>query len=345
MIGLVDGGATVDGASSLPDGTTGGGDGTVARRDGGPGCVPRTCVSLGAECGTIDDGCGATPSCGPCDGDLVCGAGGVPNVCAAVPACGAAPAGSNADQIAALEIVNELRLDLGVPCLTMIPEINQASQAHADYGNTNAGDSSCRSSGHDETEGCPGYTGRSFGQRLSAAGYSGARTEIAHFLSSPDAAVSGWLGTLWHSIPILHPNSDDFGYGGAPGWNVMDFGRTQAADVDGVWFYPLDGSSVSGTGGNEIPAPPDPPSGCPTWGTFVRILFDRSASVTIDTHELTGPSGSETHEWITPSDSAFLFGSVYVMVPCPLSAGVHTVRVAGTLNGTAFDRSSTFTVR
>jgi hypothetical protein len=227
----------------------------------------------------------------------------------------------------------------------MIPEINQAAQAHADYGVTNASDPSCRSSGHDETMGCPGYTGTNFGARLSAAGYSGGRTEIVHFFGNPTGAVNGWLGTLWHRIPIVLPGSDHLGSGHAAGWDVMDFGRSQSADPNGVWFYPYDGqTSVSGRGGNESPPPPAPPSGCSTWGTFISVMFAPGASVTVDTHELTGPSGPERYEWLPPSASPFLSGS-FAMVPCPLSAGSYTIRVTGTLGGSAFDRSSTFTVR
>lgn len=37
-------------------------------------CVPQTCEELGAECGSIDDGCGTTLDCHPCDLPAVCGA-------------------------------------------------------------------------------------------------------------------------------------------------------------------------------------------------------------------------------------------------------------------------------
>ncbi len=69
-----------------------GGDGTLFSCGGGSGsgaCVPRSCLSAGAECGAIADGCGAlTPSCGTCPTGKVCGAGGVPNVCATPPCTG-----------------------------------------------------------------------------------------------------------------------------------------------------------------------------------------------------------------------------------------------------------------
>lgn len=44
------------------------------------GCA--SCESAHAECGPLDDGCGATLDCGPCDLGESCGAGGVPNQCA-----------------------------------------------------------------------------------------------------------------------------------------------------------------------------------------------------------------------------------------------------------------------
>jgi hypothetical protein len=44
-------------------------------------CVPRTCTELGANCGSVADGCGGTLECGPCTGFETCGGGGQANVC------------------------------------------------------------------------------------------------------------------------------------------------------------------------------------------------------------------------------------------------------------------------
>ena len=64
---------TCDVAGPAPDGT---------RCDGGRGCCrdgecdePATCVSLDAECGEHDDGCGGVVDCGGCGEDEVCEAG------------------------------------------------------------------------------------------------------------------------------------------------------------------------------------------------------------------------------------------------------------------------------
>jgi hypothetical protein len=65
-----------------PEGGRCGGDGVCGPR----ACVPATCASLGAECGTVPDGCGGRLDCGPCPRGETCGGGGVPNVCAA-PGC------------------------------------------------------------------------------------------------------------------------------------------------------------------------------------------------------------------------------------------------------------------
>ena len=46
-----------------------------------PPCVPATCQKLGANCGTLPDGCGQTITCGTCKAGEVCGANNKPNVC------------------------------------------------------------------------------------------------------------------------------------------------------------------------------------------------------------------------------------------------------------------------
>lgn len=51
--------------------------------DSGGSCVPTSCVTRGANCGSIDDGCGGSLSCGTCTAPATCGGGGVDNVCGA----------------------------------------------------------------------------------------------------------------------------------------------------------------------------------------------------------------------------------------------------------------------
>jgi hypothetical protein len=44
-------------------------------------CTPTTCSALGAECGSVSNGCGKTLDCGSCSAPATCGGDGTPNVC------------------------------------------------------------------------------------------------------------------------------------------------------------------------------------------------------------------------------------------------------------------------
>jgi hypothetical protein len=48
-------------------------------------CLPKTCASIGATCGTINNGCGEILACGSCAAPYTCGGGGVPNHCGCSP--------------------------------------------------------------------------------------------------------------------------------------------------------------------------------------------------------------------------------------------------------------------
>lgn len=63
------------------DADSGGGEDSAAA-DTGPDavCMPSTCVQLGAECGTVKDGCGGALECGTCPTGKTCG-GSAPNRC------------------------------------------------------------------------------------------------------------------------------------------------------------------------------------------------------------------------------------------------------------------------
>ncbi len=68
------------------------GAGGVAGVCGSTTCTPRTCAQAGATCGYVGDGCGGIiggatgPGCGTCSGSMICGGGGVANVCGS-PVC------------------------------------------------------------------------------------------------------------------------------------------------------------------------------------------------------------------------------------------------------------------
>lgn len=86
------------GGVSGSGGTAGGGTG-----GGGTGgsCTPTTCVAAGAECGTIDDGCGSQLECGACTAPDTCDANNqcvcTPTTCADEGAnCGSIPDGCGA---------------------------------------------------------------------------------------------------------------------------------------------------------------------------------------------------------------------------------------------------------
>lgn len=76
------------GAGGVNETDAGGSDNQAAGHGGGddgPECAPLTCEARGMNCGSTDDGCGNSLSCGPgsCGDGLVCGAGHTPNVCGA----------------------------------------------------------------------------------------------------------------------------------------------------------------------------------------------------------------------------------------------------------------------
>jgi hypothetical protein len=48
-------------------------------------CIATDCAILGANCGTLPDGCGGTLNCGTCTLPQTCGGGGTPNVCGCTP--------------------------------------------------------------------------------------------------------------------------------------------------------------------------------------------------------------------------------------------------------------------
>jgi hypothetical protein len=78
-------GGLLDCGACAPPATCGGGGFSKCGGSGGgapaSACVPRTCATLGIDCGFAGDGCGNLLSCGTCGGPDTCGGGGTAGVC------------------------------------------------------------------------------------------------------------------------------------------------------------------------------------------------------------------------------------------------------------------------
>jgi hypothetical protein len=75
--GMVSDGCAATLACSCPAGQVCAGDGTANHC-----CAPLTACPAGATCGRAPDGCGGAIDCrGSCNGNRICGGGGVPNEC------------------------------------------------------------------------------------------------------------------------------------------------------------------------------------------------------------------------------------------------------------------------
>jgi uncharacterized protein YkwD len=267
--------------------------------------------------------------------------------------CAAAPASESPASIEALNRVNDVRVAIGVPCLTLAPSLSGAAQKHCIYYAANAGDPSCIANAHVEDEFCSHYFGRYPDDRTQLAGYAGSYTgEVMYTRAGdPDESVGVWINTVWHRTPLLDPWAGDMGYGGTTApevCNTVDVGNgTGAATLpDTAWaVYPFDGQTdvpVLFPGG-EIPEPPAPPSGWPSG--FPVSLYVKGA--TIQSHEIMidGTTTPIDHVWIdatTPDRVTPYEYFLYTNTPL-LPNTTYRVRIAATRGTTPLSFDWRFT--
>jgi hypothetical protein len=230
----------------------------------------------------------------------------------------------------------------------MIAEINTAAQAHCDYYAANTG-TSCTADAHSEVQGCTGFTGASFGDRLRAANYTGrAASEVMAFSNDPARAVAQWINSVWHRLPVLNPWITELGYGGANRCDTIDFGRGTPGPDDVVVVYPYDGQTAVPTtfdGSREGPMPPAPSTGWPS-GSPITV-YARSIALTRHTVTVDGDTTDLAQVYLTSAESNFLRDAIMIYTNEPFAAGTtYRVTIEGTgLNGQSINRSWTFTTR
>lgn len=228
---------------------------------------------------------------------------------------GFVPEGATEAQVQALAEVNRYRAASGLGPVDMAATLNQAAQAHADFivGNcANYGTSGL--SPHQENPAWDGFTGEDLGVRAQAAGFSAIGSwgigEVIAFEHDPAAAVTGWIDTLYHRIPLLDPNARQVGYGIAAlaqdqscnfqyrNADVMEI-VSVFPGIDAVVLYPPDGARRVPTSfwGREVPQPPRPPAGWPS-GSIITVHFGSDLPFQVTDHRLLGPDGADLQHYI-----------------------------------------------
>jgi hypothetical protein len=267
--------------------------------------------------------------------------------------CPVPPAGTPDKATQALNAVNQVRVAMGGTCMTSVAALVQSAQAHCDYQATNKSNAMCAADAHSEIMGCPGFTGKDVQSREVAAGYPRnlAYTEVANTIgNNPAAAVTNWIETVYHRIPLLDPWTVDMGYGGGPGCDVIDIGRgmSQAA-ADTIAVYPYDGqTNVPPTwNGLEGPKPPAPAGGFPS--SYVINIYAKNIAVTEHVLTKDGDATPLEHTWLDKKSPgvaslANYFPNTAFMYGAPFEPNTkYRVKIVGTYSAGALNVEWTFT--
>lgn len=310
--------------------------GTNGASNAGQGQGGTTSTSQGgadtSTSGNNSGGANATGGAASCAGTPL--AAPTPTVCPA-----GAPAGAPAT---ALDTVNALRSRMGLACMSLVAEINTASQKHCDYYQQNTANKTCIANAHEEVDGCAGFVAKSFATRMTNAGYTGSpRSEVMAFSGNPASAIAQWINSVYHRTPLLSPWIGEMGYGMTEDCDTIDMGLgiKQPDDVTAVYPYPGQVDvPLNFDGSHEGPTPPAPPSGWPSASPV--HLYVKSYTVTSHDVFVKGTCDALAHQWVPEKDD-------YILYPDKPFAKQTEYRVVikGTKAGKALDFDWSFTTK
>lgn len=262
-----------------------------------------------------------------------------------------------AQEEAALEWVNRARDAVGLPWIGYSSLLATAAREHAAFLASNwaayeqAGDALTL---HEQPAEWPGFTGKSFADRVAETGFKGSPlAEVIAQHSRPDVAVGQWLESVYHRLPLLDPNAQLLGFGldTAPaahrGFAVLELSKaTLVADGLAVG-YPANGAKNVPTfwSGAESPQPPVPPGGYPS-GPVFTLSFRGSEELLVTAHALLEHGQIPiAHVQLDPTNDPHLSGhrAVVMYAHAPLRAGTeYKVQVQGYYAGQPFSWTSWF---
>ena len=251
-------------------------------------------------------------------------------------------------QSQALATVNRYRQLAGLGPVSASSVIHQSALAHAFYTFFNGASPNIRDLGiHKEDASGLGYTGDNVLSRAQHFGYpQRSMAEVITHRTDPAGAISDWIDSVYHRIPLLRTDLLELGYGdaylGPMTVQVMDMSYRETS-TGRVILYPARNqvNVPAAFNGNEIPDPA--PNASYPIGYPITATFDRNAKVTITGFHLRGPAGADLAGiQLTPSnetENSFAF-----MANTPLQpATTYSVDLTYTSNGVAGHQAWQFT--
>lgn len=260
-------------------------------------------------------------------------------------------------QLAAFTLLNQYRTQCGFPALQENTVLDQAAQAHAAYMSANGVVSDS------ETSGKPGFTGVTYQDRAIAAGFQNVYVGGAGGGYYTNATLSDiqygqqhvidWLAGVYHIAIGVWPSSivgvgvSKTMYAGYPDVRAsisIDAPKSMSGNLP--LTFPCQGTTgVAYLSNGEIPAPPNT-SG--PWGTPVAVAGNPSDTVVLQSGTMTDNAGHAIGLQLLSSandPNKLLPAFVAVAYPAaPLLPNTqYSVSLTGTVNGTPFSRSFTFT--
>jgi hypothetical protein len=187
-----------------------------------------------------------------------------------------------------------------------------------------------------------GFTGHSPRDRLERFGAPFERNwELIAPFGSPSKALDAWIESLYHRVPLVHPNAVAIGYGRsidrALHVDVAEVTGDASSDiVDPVRYPPDRARGVRRMwAGAELPQPQLPASGYPS-GPVITLTFPFGAEIDEGTFLLGDAHGAlvDAHR-LHPGNDPHLT-TTYALIPlAPLACMTwHHVMFRGRVNGT-----------
>jgi tetratricopeptide (TPR) repeat protein len=272
------------------------------------------------------------------------------------PSGGSAPAATFVDldkaatdrQAAALAAVNQYRRIAGLAPVGSSAVIHQSALSHAFYTFFNGASPNIRDLGiHLEDASGLGYTGDNVLSRAQHFGYpQRSMAEVITHRNDPAGAVSDWIDSVYHRIPLLRADLLELGYGdaylGPLTVQVMDMSYRETTTGRVIVYPAVNQTNVpTAFNGNEIPDPA--PNATYPIGYPVTATFDRNSRVTITGFHFRDPSGADL-PGVTLPPSSETENSFAYMANKPLLPGTtYTCDLSYTLNGVNGHRVWKFT--